>query len=77
MKRDIFIERGIPCPGPKGPRTPGGTAAKNMVIGDSAFFQDKCDWETARKAIWSVGGKSVTRKRVEDGVKGWRLWRTA
>lgn len=79
-KREIAIENGIPIPGPKkamGPRTPGGIAASKLNVGDSIFCDNKAERDTARKCIYRLGGRSVSRRAEKDGIDGYRIWRVA
>lgn len=82
-KRELAIERGIPCPGPKGPRTDVGRLARQMKPNESLFFESKASYETARSIIYDLGGRVMTRKRFEVdqetgvGRWGWRVWRMA
>lgn len=76
-KREWAIEHGIPCPGSFGPRSDNGKTAREMQVGDSIFRTDFYAIESIRRAIYLLGGKTTRRKRFEEGVWGWRLWRTA
>lgn len=75
------IEYGVPIPaeglrGPRGPRSRGGKIAAEMKVGASYFFENRSEWATARGYLRNKGFKTITRKREENGVRGWRLWRT-
>lgn len=76
--RELAIESDVPIPkkGPQ-PRTVGGRAAHKMKIGDSVFTEHRTEMETLRSALYSLGGKAECRKRVENNVSGWRIWRKA
>lgn len=74
-KRELAIERGIPIPGPKRPRTQAGVVGREMKPGDSVFTESSSEMETIRSAIYQVGGQASTRKTIENGVMGWRIWR--
>lgn len=77
-KREVAIERGIPCPGPRtgsGPRTPLTRACHELKTGESMFCETLAERDTARKTINNLGGKVTVRTAVHEGKTGWRLWR--
>lgn len=77
-KREIAIENGIPCPGPKGPqgpRTPVTRACYKMKVGESILCETTTERDTARSTLRKLGGKVVAKKGA-DG-EGWRVWRVA
>lgn len=42
---------------------------------ESVFTADKAEAETIRRTIYELGGRAISRKRLEDGTWGWRVWR--
>lgn len=76
-KREIYVERGIPCPGTQGGRTMAGVRAREMKIGESIFCELRADYETVRRTLYDLGGRPQTRRLLEDEKWGWRIWRVA
>lgn len=75
----MSIEKGIPIPPAQKGRqlTDLGKEVRRMQTGDSKFFSLLKERNVARTLISQLGGKSCVRRVREDGVEGWRLWRTS
>lgn len=58
------------------PRTDAGRLALALEVGNSHFFADRSAMVTARSLIYERGGKAAFKAAVENGVDGWRLWKT-
>ncbi len=72
------IDDGIPLPGKRyGPRSVSGHRAHMMKIKGSVFCKTEVEAQRLRDALRHLGAKTMRRKRVEDGIQGVRVWRTA
>jgi hypothetical protein len=69
----VVIEKDVPMPPAKQPRTEAGRLAGRMVAGDSVLFTTEPEARALQYSLYRVKGQP--RMRKVDG--GWRVWRTA
>jgi hypothetical protein len=47
-----------------------------MQVGDSKFYSSENETWGTRTLMIKLGWRYTTRRVMESGVKGWRIWRT-
>lgn len=76
-RRELAIQEGVLIPiQQRQARSVGGETARKMKVNDSVFTTVASEAETIRCTLYELGGKAASRKRLEDGAWGWRIWRT-
>lgn len=76
----MVLENGIPIPpARKGcpPRTTWGPEIRAMQVGQSRFFTELGERNSAKAVISKLGWRCCVRRGMHDGMNGWRLWRVA
>ncbi len=53
------------------PTTEAGAKARALEPGQSVVCENKAEYSTVRKALWTLGRKYITRREGD----GWRVWR--
>jgi hypothetical protein len=79
---NIKIDKDVPLPvHPGGMQTKYAPAVRALEVGDSFWLPKDSVGKgfpgAIRNLALTIGIKTTTRSVEQDGVKGWRVWRTA